>query len=247
MCATRKFASRARWRFNSPEITCRATQRPDQTNGSFSRSSPETSRPVSAESRREALCCLVVGDPLLPRRRCHGAACLFGKAGPGPRNLPALAPRPPPKTPPMTPAIRVEGLTKRYRETLAVDDISFTLPRGETLGLLGGNGAGKTTTIAMLLGLIVPTAGRITVLGHDMARDRFAALAQMNFSSPYVALPARLSVAREPAGVCVSVWGAAAGGADCGAGGPARPAWPAGPAGGKLSAGRRRGWRWRSR
>jgi ABC-2 type transport system ATP-binding protein len=92
-------------------------------------------------------------------------------------------------------AIHVESLTKRYRETLAVDDISFTVPRGATIGLLGGNGAGKTTTIAMLLGLLVPTAGRITVLGHDMATDRFSALARMNFSSPYVALPARLTVA----------------------------------------------------
>ena len=65
---------------------------------------------------------------------------------------------------------------------------------GATVGLLGGNGAGKTTTIAMLLGLLVPTSGRITVLGHDMAKDRFAALARMNFSSPYVSLPSRLTV-----------------------------------------------------
>ena len=92
-------------------------------------------------------------------------------------------------------AIQVESLTKQYRETLAVDDISFTVSPGETVGLLGGNGAGKTTTIAMLLGLLVPTAGRISVLGHDMAHDRFAALARMNFSSPYVQLPAKLTVA----------------------------------------------------
>ena len=92
-------------------------------------------------------------------------------------------------------SIVVEGLTKRYGTTLAVDDVSFSVARGATLGLLGGNGAGKTTTIAMLLGLLIPTAGRVRVLGHDMARDRFAALARMNFSSPYVALPARLSVA----------------------------------------------------
>ncbi|MBU6498336.1 MAG: ABC transporter ATP-binding protein [Rhodospirillales bacterium] len=92
-------------------------------------------------------------------------------------------------------AIRVDHLTKRYGATLAVDDIGFTVARGATVGLLGGNGAGKTTTIAMLLGLLIPTGGRIVVLGHDMARDRFAALARMNFSSPYVALPARLSVA----------------------------------------------------
>ncbi len=95
----------------------------------------------------------------------------------------------------MTDAIRVTGLTKRYGTTLAVDDIGFSARPGETIGLLGGNGAGKTTTIAMLLGLLIPTAGSIHVLGHDMARDRFAALARMNFSSPYVALPARLSVA----------------------------------------------------
>ena len=87
------------------------------------------------------------------------------------------------------------GLTKRYGATLAVDAIDFAVSRGETVGLLGGNGAGKTTTIAMLLGLLIPTAGSIRILGHDMARDRFAALAQMNFSSPYVALPARLTVA----------------------------------------------------
>ena len=97
--------------------------------------------------------------------------------------------------PAIPPAISVEGLTKRYDATVAVDDVSFDVPAGRTLGLLGGNGAGKTTTIAMLLGLLIPTAGRITVLGHDMARDRFAALARMNFSSPYVSLPSRLTVA----------------------------------------------------
>ncbi len=91
-------------------------------------------------------------------------------------------------------AIEVKALTKRYRKMLAVDDVTFTLPPGQVLGLLGGNGAGKTTTISMLLGLLVPSSGSIMVLGHDMARDRFAALARMNFSSPYIALPQRLSV-----------------------------------------------------
>jgi ABC-2 type transport system ATP-binding protein len=62
------------------------------------------------------------------------------------------------------------------------------------LGLLGGNGAGKTTTIAMLLGLLEPTAGEIQVLGVDMLRRRYAALPRMNFSSPYVDLPHRLTV-----------------------------------------------------
>ena len=94
-------------------------------------------------------------------------------------------------------AILAEALTKRYRPgaPAAVEQLSFQMPRGATWGLLGGNGAGKTTTIAMLLGLLVPSGGRVTVLGHDMARDRFAALARMNFSSPYLSLPARLSVA----------------------------------------------------
>ena len=92
-------------------------------------------------------------------------------------------------------AIEVEGLTKRYGDVLAVDGVSFRVAPGQTLGLLGGNGAGKTTTIAMLLGLLIPSAGTIRIMGRDMARDRFAALARMNFSSPYIALPSRLTVA----------------------------------------------------
>ena len=92
-------------------------------------------------------------------------------------------------------AIIASGLSKRYGKTLAVDNIGFSVPAGQTVGLLGGNGAGKTTTIAMLLGLLIPTAGSIRILGHDMAQDRFSALGRMNFCSPYVALPQRLSVA----------------------------------------------------
>ncbi|MDX5360336.1 MAG: ABC transporter ATP-binding protein [Alphaproteobacteria bacterium] len=92
------------------------------------------------------------------------------------------------------PAIRVENLAKRFKAVTAVDGVSFDLGRGETLALLGGNGAGKTTTISMLLGLIVPSAGRIEVLGHDMAAARHLALARVNFQSPYVDLPRRLTV-----------------------------------------------------
>ncbi|MGH7105275.1 MAG: ATP-binding cassette domain-containing protein [Acetobacteraceae bacterium] len=93
-------------------------------------------------------------------------------------------------------AIVASGLTKRYgRGPLAVNGLDFRLSNGITLGLLGGNGAGKTTTLALLLGLLIPTEGRIVVLGHDMAKDRFPALQRMNFSSPYVALPQRLTVA----------------------------------------------------
>jgi ABC-2 type transport system ATP-binding protein len=92
------------------------------------------------------------------------------------------------------PAIAVEYLCKRYGSHWAVDDVSFVVPRGWTIALLGGNGAGKTTTIAMIMGLIVPTAGRALVLGHDMVRERHKVLRRMNFESPYVALPARLTV-----------------------------------------------------
>ena len=92
------------------------------------------------------------------------------------------------------PAIAVQDLCKRYRAHWAVDEVNFSVPKGWTVGLLGGNGAGKTTTIAMILGLVVPTFGRAMVLGCDMARDRHKVLSRMNFESPYVALPGRLTV-----------------------------------------------------
>ncbi len=95
----------------------------------------------------------------------------------------------------MDDALLVIDLVKRFDAVTAVDGISFTVPRGATVGLLGGNGAGKTTTISMLLGLLAPSSGSIKALGFDMARHRFAALARMNFSSPYIALPQRLTVA----------------------------------------------------
>jgi ABC-2 type transport system ATP-binding protein len=93
-----------------------------------------------------------------------------------------------------SPSIAVRHLRKVYGEVVAVDDLSFAVPPGAVLGLLGGNGAGKTTTIAMLLGLLEPTAGDIEVLGVDMRHRRYAALPRMNFSSPYVDLPHRLTV-----------------------------------------------------
>jgi ABC-2 type transport system ATP-binding protein len=92
------------------------------------------------------------------------------------------------------PAIEVSGLTKRFDKTLAVDAISFTVPKGVTAALLGGNGAGKTTTLSMLLGLLLPTSGAIRIFGEDMRRHRYRVLPRMNFSSPYVDLPHRLTV-----------------------------------------------------
>lgn len=91
--------------------------------------------------------------------------------------------------------LEVENLTKRFDAVAAVEDLSFSVARGQTVALLGGNGAGKTTTMAMLLGLVLPTAGRITVFGQDLMRHRYRLLTRMNFSSPYVALPHRLTVA----------------------------------------------------
>ena len=76
----------------------------------------------------------------------------------------------------------------------AVDGISFALPRGSITGLLGGNGAGKTTTIAMLMGLVTPTSGSARVLGAEMPRERYRVLHRMNFESPYVEMPMRLTV-----------------------------------------------------
>ncbi|MHA1518238.1 MAG: ABC transporter ATP-binding protein [Alphaproteobacteria bacterium] len=90
--------------------------------------------------------------------------------------------------------IAVRNLTKCYGTVAAVDHISFTVAPGSTVALLGGNGAGKTTTIAMLLGLIRPTSGEVRVFGADMSRDRYNVAQRTNFQSPYVDLPARLTV-----------------------------------------------------
>jgi ABC-2 type transport system ATP-binding protein len=92
------------------------------------------------------------------------------------------------------PVIEVRHLSRRFGDVLAVDDVSFSVAPGSVTGLLGANGAGKTTTIAMLLGLLLPTAGAITVLGEDMLRHRYRVLGRMNFSSPYFDLPQRLTV-----------------------------------------------------
>src|SRR5947209_12014728 len=94
----------------------------------------------------------------------------------------------------MPPAVAVDQLVKVYKTTRAVDGISFALPRGSITGLLGGNGAGKTTTIAMLMGLVTPTAGTARVLGAEMPRERYRVLHRMNFESPYVEMPMRLTI-----------------------------------------------------
>jgi ABC-2 type transport system ATP-binding protein len=99
-----------------------------------------------------------------------------------------------PADPPGAAAIEVVHLTKFYKTTRAVDDISFRIRRGSITGLLGGNGAGKTTTIAMIMGLVLPTSGRVRVLGVSMPERSAEVLGRMNFESPYVDMPMRLTV-----------------------------------------------------
>ena len=93
-----------------------------------------------------------------------------------------------------SPPVEVRELRKVYGDIVAVDQVSFTLRRGSVTALLGGNGAGKTTTISMLMGLVVPTSGSARVFGADMARERHKVLHRMNFESPYVDIPMRLTV-----------------------------------------------------
>ena len=95
---------------------------------------------------------------------------------------------------PQSPPIAVERLVKIYKTVPAVDGISFTLATGTITALLGGNGAGKTTTIASIMGLITPTSGRVSVLGAQMPQQRYRVLQRMNFESPYVEVPMRLTV-----------------------------------------------------
>jgi ABC-2 type transport system ATP-binding protein len=93
------------------------------------------------------------------------------------------------------PVIHVENLVKRYPGgAVAVNGIGFSVPTGVTAALLGGNGAGKTTTLAILLGLLLPTSGTVRVFGEDVLHHRHRVLPRINFSSPYVDLPQRLTV-----------------------------------------------------
>jgi ABC-2 type transport system ATP-binding protein len=107
---------------------------------------------------------------------------------------------------PAEPAIVVRDLRKRYVQVEALRGVSFAVSRGTTTALLGGNGAGKTTTLSMLLGVLTPTAGTIRVLGEDMARHRHRVLPRLNFTSPYVDLPKRLTV-RENLRVFADLYG----------------------------------------
>src|SRR5690242_3173442 len=97
-------------------------------------------------------------------------------------------------TDPLHPPIAIERLVKVYKASTAVAGITFALRAGSVTGLLGGNGAGKTTTIAMIMGLVTPTSGSVRVLGAEMPRQRHRVLHRMNFESPYVEMPMRLTI-----------------------------------------------------
>jgi ABC-2 type transport system ATP-binding protein len=90
--------------------------------------------------------------------------------------------------------LAVKHLKKSYGTTVAVDDLSFVIAPGETVGLLGPNGAGKTTTINMILGVLEPTAGSVVIEGRDVTRQRSEALQQTNFAAVYAPLPGNLTV-----------------------------------------------------
>jgi ABC-2 type transport system ATP-binding protein len=91
--------------------------------------------------------------------------------------------------------IKVQNLTKRFKNYLAVNNISFTLEKNKTLGLLGPNGCGKTTSIGMMLGLITPSSGEVLINNQNVdSANRNDLLSRMNFASPYIELPKKLTV-----------------------------------------------------
>ena len=94
----------------------------------------------------------------------------------------------------MRKSVIVESLSKNYFKKEAVKQISFSIDENEILGLLGPNGCGKTTTIAMMLGLLKPTNGKVIIHGLDIEKNRISLLHKMNFISPYIELPKKLTV-----------------------------------------------------
>ncbi|MEK7133459.1 MAG: ABC transporter ATP-binding protein [Patescibacteria group bacterium] len=92
------------------------------------------------------------------------------------------------------PVLEVKELRKIYRDTVAVDGISFRVDKNEIVGLLGPNGAGKTTTINMILGVLEPSGGSISIAGLDIAHKRSEALERTNFAAVYAQLPGNMSV-----------------------------------------------------
>ena len=91
-------------------------------------------------------------------------------------------------------SIEVINLSKSYKSKQAVNNINFKINENEIVGLLGPNGCGKTTTIGMILGLLKPTSGQVLINGIDIERNKISLLHKMNFISPYIELPKKLTV-----------------------------------------------------
>ena len=91
-------------------------------------------------------------------------------------------------------SIEVINLSKSYKSKQAVNSINFRINENEIVGLLGPNGSGKTTTIGMILGLLKPTSGKVLINGIDIEKNKISLLHKMNFISPYIELPKKLTV-----------------------------------------------------
>ena len=94
----------------------------------------------------------------------------------------------------MSNSIEVINLSKSYKSKQAVKNISFKINENEIVGLLGPNGCGKTTTIGMMLGLLKPTNGQVLINGMNIEKNKISLLRKMNFISPYIELPKKLTV-----------------------------------------------------
>ncbi len=90
--------------------------------------------------------------------------------------------------------IEIKELKKVFNKTIAVDNLNFKIQKGKIIGLLGPNGCGKSTTIGMMLGLIKPTSGSVIINNKNIENNRTSLLEKMNFISPYVELPKKLTV-----------------------------------------------------
>ena len=91
-------------------------------------------------------------------------------------------------------SIKVIDLKKNYGNKEAVKNINFEIKENEIIGLLGPNGCGKTTTIGMILGLLKPTSGQVLINGYQLEKNRIKILQKINFISPYIELPKKLTV-----------------------------------------------------
>ena len=91
-------------------------------------------------------------------------------------------------------SIEINNLNKKYKNIFAVKNINFKINKGKTIGLLGPNGCGKSTTIGMMLGLIKPTSGSVLINGKNIENNRTSLLEKINFISPYIELPKKLTI-----------------------------------------------------